>query len=316
LQIGLEQLPNDLYSLTFGVRFPNFRNQGDGIYLKAQTLVRGILEDYNYYFTYNEPWPFGMKTPFNLLLWHQVNKENVLGTSTSVSVRRNGWEANLQPLFFDDKRLLVGYSNEQVEDTTATYVPYTTNAIRMAFIQNTIKGLNHPTKGTRTAIEIEKGNDFFGLVSLGGITYSKYEVRYSIFHEIFPGSVIGANFEAGFLDSDDNTILLFEQDIFNVGGSYSLRGYPDSYASSSSTISGKKKVLGNLEYRVLLLDWLQFAVFTDVGYATNTSMHPRNYKWGGGVGLRLFTPLVPIRLDLGYSDEEGYILHFGLGQLF
>lgn len=316
LQVGLEQLPNNYYSLTYGLRFPNFRNQGDGIYLKAQTLIRGALEDYNYYLKYNEPWPFGIKMPFNFILWHQVNKENVLGTSSSVSVRRRGWEANLQPIYFADRQLLVGFSQEDVQEVIGTYSPYYTSALRAAFIQNTIKNQSHPTAGTMHALEVERGNNLFGIINYGGIEYAKYEFKYSLFTEPIKNGVVGVHFEAGYLDAKDSAILLFEQDMFSVGGSYSLRGYPDPYSNPASAITGKKKILVNLEYRTLLTDWFQLAAFTDWGYATSGPLNPSDFKWGGGIGFRFFTPLVPIRLDFGYSDEENFVFHFGLGQIF
>ncbi|GEM_PF-4562915 len=316
LQIGLEQLPSNLYSLTFGIRFPNFRNQGDGIYLKAQTLIRGSLEDYSYFFKYNEPWLFGSKIPFNLVLWHQVNKENILGTSSSVSVRRRGWEANIQPINFEDRKLLLGYTQEDVADITTTRNPYYKSAVRFAFIQNNINNINHPLKGTMHSLEIEKGNNLFGVLDLGGIPYAKYEFKYSIFQDLLDYGVLGIHAELGYLDSPDGAILLFEQDMFSVGGPYSLRGYKDAYANPATAISGTKKVLLNIEYRTLLLSWLQFAVFTDWGYASSHSMSLSDFKWGGGFGLRFFTPLVPVRLDFGYSEKESLIFYFALGQMF
>ncbi len=316
LQIGLEQLPNDLYSLTFGLKFPNFRNQGDGLFLKAQTTISRLMTDYNYYFKYNEPWPFGVNVPFNVMLWHQVNMENVLGTSSSVSVKRRGWETNLQPLYYGESKLLVGFSQEDVKDTTGTYPAYYSSAVRIAYLQNNIQDLNHPTKGTMHSLEIEKGNNLFGVLNFGGINYAKYDFKYTIFQELWPNGVLGTHFEAGYLDSDDGAILLFEQDIFTVGGAYSLRGYKDPYADPASAISGTKKVLVNIEYRTLLLNWLQLAFFTDWGNATNGSLQLSDFKWGGGVGLRFFTPLVPVRLDFGYSEKEALIFHFGLGQAF
>ncbi|MEI7942102.1 MAG: BamA/TamA family outer membrane protein, partial [Candidatus Riflemargulisbacteria bacterium] len=316
LQIGLEQLPNDLYSLTFGLKFPNFRNQGDGIFLKAQTTISRLMTDYNYYFKYNEPWPFGFNVPFNVMLWHQVNMENVLGTNSSVSVKRRGWETNLQPLSYGESKLLLGFSQEDVQDTTAKYAPYYSSAVRIVYLQNSIQDINHPTRGTMHSLEIEKGNNLFGVINFGGINYAKYDFKYTIFQELWPNGVFGTHFEAGYLDSDDGAILLFEQDIFTVGGAYSLRGYKDPYADPASAISGTKKVLVNLEYRTLLLSWLQLAFFTDWGNATSGSLQLSDFKWGGGVGLRFFTPLVPIRLDFGYSEKEALIFHFGLGQAF
>jgi outer membrane protein insertion porin family len=315
LQIGLEQLPNSLYSLTLGLRFPNFRNEGDGIYLKTQTLIRDIMQDYNYYFKYNEPWPFGIKMPFNLILWHQVNKENALGTNLSFSVQRTGWEANVHPLYVDDRKILLGFAQEDVMDQSNTFQAYNSRALKLAYIQNNITDSNHPKKGTMHLFEVEKGNNLFNIFNWGGIDYAKYEFKYTAFDSFLNG-VLGYHFEIGYLDLGDGTINLFEQDYFSLGGAYSLRGYKDAYVDPADAISGTNKFLINIEYRMLLLEWLQFAIFLDWGNATNQAIDFAKFKTGSGFGFRFFTPLVPIRLDFGFSKEEDFILHFGLGQAF
>jgi outer membrane protein insertion porin family len=61
----------------------------------------------------------------------------------------------------------------------------------------------------------------------------------------------------------------------------------------------------------------QFVAFTDAGsaYGGNTSYPNLNLIASVGVGIRLQTPIGPIRLDLGKGDD-GIKTSFGIGPTF
>ena len=75
---------------------------------------------------------------------------------------------------------------------------------------------------------------------------------------------------------------------------------------------GNWSVVGNLEYRwrsPVLRDVLQWAFFVDAGQVWNgniAQMH--GLLWTPGIGVRVFTPVGPIRLDVGYNP---YLLPAG-----
>jgi outer membrane protein assembly factor BamA len=75
---------------------------------------------------------------------------------------------------------------------------------------------------------------------------------------------------------------------------------------------GNWSVVGNLEYRwrsPFLREVLQWAFFVDAGQVWNgniAEMH--GLLWTPGVGIRVFTPVGPIRLDVGYNP---YLLPAG-----
>jgi outer membrane protein assembly factor BamA len=75
---------------------------------------------------------------------------------------------------------------------------------------------------------------------------------------------------------------------------------------------GNWSVVGNLEYRwrsPFLREVLQWAFFVDAGQVWNgniAEMH--GLLWTPGVGVRVFTPVGPIRLDVGYNP---YLLPAG-----
>ena len=104
-----------------------------------------------------------------------------------------------------------------------------------------------------------------------------------------------------------------------LGGANNLRGYDFREAgpkdSSGEPIGGNVSLYGSIEYSFPIIEKVRGAVFYDVGYIstdiTASSKSTAGVKNGGpiigdgevysniGVGLRMFLPIGPIRLDLG-----------------
>ncbi len=127
-------------------------------------------------------------------------------------------------------------------------------------------------------------------------------------------SAIALRFLAG---SALGTLPFFEQ--FFVGGAETLRGYRED------RFWGKYMFLGSVELRQPLARRLKGVLFMDVGDAwggnysnvslegfKQTGFQPRV---GVGLGIRVGTPLGPIRLDYGIGSEGGRT-HFSIGNVF
>jgi outer membrane protein insertion porin family len=115
----------------------------------------------------------------------------------------------------------------------------------------------------------------------------------------------------------------FEQ--YFIGGADSLRGYLDD------RFWGRNQLLASVEYRRPLAQALTGVLFADVGdawgsrsafqfddptlktrFRQHTNFSPRAAL---GLGLRVTTPIGPIRLDYGFGNEGGR-LHFSIGHSF
>jgi len=106
---------------------------------------------------------------------------------------------------------------------------------------------------------------------------------------------------------------------FFAGGDRSVRGY--AYQSLGPTnnlgevIGGKHLLVGSAELEKRFLKNWGAAVFYDIGNAFN-SLGNYDLAQGAGVGLRYFTPVGPVRLDLARAfgaDRDGFRAHIGLG---
>ena len=115
---------------------------------------------------------------------------------------------------------------------------------------------------------------------------------------------------AGYISGETSYNQLFE-----LGGSNNLRGYEDDQ------FKGEKMYAATLEYRIPVAKKVEAVLFTDVGSAWDVDINrvpwytdDDSIHWSVGVGLRLQTPIGPIRLDYGHGDRNKF--HFSFGAQF
>lgn len=172
----------------------------------------------------------------------------------------------------------------------------------------------NPTSGAYTALSWEDAGNFLG----GQTSFNKVlgEQRY---YRLLPNKrdVIAARLMGGASMGD---VPFFEA--FSVGGANTLRGYQDD------RFRGDNMLLFNLEFRRPVSDRLTGVAFLDVGDAFggvfptvvpgfSIPADDQNFTphVGVGAGIRVVTPIGPIRLDFGWGDE-GSQAHFSFGQMF
>ncbi|HEY9693065.1 MAG TPA: BamA/TamA family outer membrane protein [Oculatellaceae cyanobacterium] len=108
---------------------------------------------------------------------------------------------------------------------------------------------------------------------------------------------------------------------FSLGGSNSVRGYDEGDIGS-----GRSFIQGTAEYRFPLFAIVGGALFadyaTDLGSGNSVPGDPAGARgkagngFGYGLGVRINSPLGPIRVDYGFNDEGRGRLHFGIGERF
>lgn len=163
--------------------------------------------------------------------------------------------------------------------------------------------VNDPHEGKRNSYSVE-------WAGLGGdFDFTKYSADFRYYYRMGASEdVLALQFGVGYADG---TMPLSQR--FAVGGSDSLRGYEDDQFKGNSMLKG------TLEYRVPLMKKVQGVLFTDAGYAwdkkTEDDFDLGLMKYSYGVGLRVNSPLGPLRLDYGIGDDGGRF-HFSFGGQF
>jgi translocation and assembly module TamA len=113
---------------------------------------------------------------------------------------------------------------------------------------------------------------------------------------------------------------------FYAGGSGTIRGY--RYQSVGPTfpdgnpIGGTAINAGTAEFRQRIGKSLGFAVFLDAGQVSqNVNPLDSTLRFGTGAGLRYYTPIGPVRLDIAVPvnkrpTDDSFEIYIGLGQAF
>ena len=108
---------------------------------------------------------------------------------------------------------------------------------------------------------------------------------------------------------------------FPLGGTNSVRGYDEGDVGS-----GRSYLQATAEYRFPVFSIISGALFvdaaSDLGTGNNVPGDPAGARGkpgsgiGYGVGVRVQSPLGPIRIDFGINDQGGNNIRFGFGERF
>jgi outer membrane protein insertion porin family len=108
---------------------------------------------------------------------------------------------------------------------------------------------------------------------------------------------------------------------FALGGANSVRGYDEGEIGA-----GRSFLEASAEYRFPIISFIGGVIFldagTDLGTGNDVPGDPAGIRrkpgsgYGYGLGVRIQSPLGPIRIDYGINDSGDNQIHFGLGERF
>ena len=181
-----------------------------------------------------------------------------------------------------------------------------TRSITLARTLDTRDNIYDPREGKRTNYSVEVSS--FG----GDFNFQKYSTDFRYYYKSGKENTWAFNWSAGYANGD---MPLSQR--FAVGGSETLRGYKDDQYKGNSMLRA------SLEFRHPLMKKVEGVIFTDTGYAWSkdydeTNFHLGNMLYSTGIGLRINSPLGPLRLDYGFplKDGHGGRFHFSFGGQF
>jgi outer membrane protein insertion porin family len=305
----------------------NFRGTGDKV--KLHWEFGGNASNKNYEVSYTRPWLDSKQTSLGFSVYNMTNQysdyDDNGDTRSTYDKNRRGWDITLgrpQGEYGQNYITLkqrtdtyekwvsgVDYSGVETDSTgfMTDHPSYLkdnfgkTNSVSLMHVYDTRDNVFSPTEGQRIALTAE----FAGGAMGGDFTYNKYTVESRDYLKVGHAQVVALRGTVGYADGK-----MPDSGRFAVGGSDTLRGYRDDQ------FKGDKMLAATAEYRFPIASKVEGVAFTDVGKAWTGEGYKLNDLMASvGVGIRVSTPIGPIRLDYAKGSQGGRT-HFSFGGQF
>jgi outer membrane protein assembly factor BamA len=187
---------------------------------------------------------------------------------------------------------------------------------------DTRDNLFNPRRGQFHSSRIDGGPGTF----VSDVAYGRYQLQQYFYLPAGP-IVFASALRFGTLDVDKEDALAGLLLRFKVGGGSTVRGYAQDSLSPryylGLPVGGNVMLVLNEEVRFPIYRWLGAVAFVDWGNAFEgfDTFRWSDLKLGTGIGLRLNTPVIVVRLDVGFpvprpANEPLARWYFGIGHAF
>ena len=218
----------------------------------------------------------------------------------------------------DDVSNTTGYGNDwdnRNPDTGANWKFASNNYVKNNFgrinsitwqkVYDSRDNIYDPTRGRRISYTAQWAGHGLG----GDFDFYKFTAEARMYKKLGAKNVLAFRARGGFIQGD----APYSQ-LFTLGGADSLRGYEDDQ------FRGKYMYNATLEFRFPIVKKVSGVLFTDIGDAwdaPNVTWYnsKKTFNYGVGAGVRITTPIGPVKLDYGVGKHKNKF-HFSFGTQF
>ena len=325
--VEIEQRNFDIFN------FPTFTGDGQDLKLRAEF---GSVRK-NYLLSWTEPWIFDRPLSFGFDLY--ASERNRSGsTGYAYDEEKQGGALRLGKEFSEHLRGDFVYRLETVDisDISVTASQElkdelgenTVSSVLLQLTRNTTDNSFNPTKGYILTGYVKVAGGLIG----GDRDFAKFFDSASHYSKIGP-FILELKARSGVVSSfgDSGKVPIYER--FFAGGTYSIRGYKERDVGpkdvSGDAIGGGSIFVANAEMTIPIVTNIKGALFIDAGNVwaapdskPKSGTITRELKAGTGVGVRIKTPIGPVKLDFGFPlnaeswQEDQPRFHFSMSRGF
>jgi outer membrane protein insertion porin family len=335
----------------------NINLWGRGSQLGAQTSVwlpvwREGLTRFQNSLAYTEPWLFGSPLQGRAALF--LNQVDANFEGQVFTERSWGLGLGVSREFSRYFKMLIGWENQWSQAVSLPDLP-AEDLERFDRTLFTSKISFNPVYDDRNDKFDARRGQFYRLIAefaakaLGSEgVWQKLTLSGAWHFNTSPGASISIRQQIGRIWSFANVAEAIGQvpvsDLYRTGGANSVRGYHEQGITGESGLGGLLFLVSNMEYRFPMTRLFSGSVFVDGGnvwsrpseFNIGQILPPKpgellavtDYKWSLGGGLRLGSPVGPIRFDLAWRPyreaidvatgrgSERWMFHLSFGQPF
>lgn len=174
------------------------------------------------------------------------------------------------------------------------------SGITIGYNINTSNQLFAPTKGVKSSLMAS----YMGIGFNSQYHYYKLLAEVSCYHSLKEDFVLAGKLKGGLMKATQGDVLTPIEDRFLMGGAMSLRGWGRNQISPLSDddikIGGNSMLEASAELRFPIYTIFSGTAFLDLGntWTNSFDFNLRDLNYDVGLGLRINTPVGPIRADV------------------
>lgn len=328
--VGFVEVTQRNFDLT---NFKTFTGAGQILKIKAE--IGSVNQNYTISFT--EPWIFGYPYLFGFDLFNfDRRKKESLGYG--YSEKRRGGALRFGKEFDDYDRADLKYRLEEVKigdvssDASSALKDEegknTISSLALSLTRDTTDSKFNPMSGH---ILSATGEDAGGIFA-GDKDFYKLTGLADFFFNYKKKLVLELKARGGWEDEYDDSKYVPIYERFFAGGANTVRGYKERSigprdSKTGDPIGGEAMFVANAEATYPIFKNFKIAVFYDIGNVWENSEDANikgdDFKSGTGVGIRVKTPIGPVKVDMGYpldkahpGDKQKIRFHFSMTRGF
>ena len=310
--IGFVQIMQKNFDL---FNFPYFTGDGQNLSIRAEL---GVVRN-NYDISWTEPWIFDYPLSFGLDAYHRTHYRKT-HVGYGYEEIRSGGDVRLGKEFLEYVRgdLMYRIENVDISDVSSDATQDLRDEEGDNWLSSLILGFSFdnrdniysPTRGIFSQASVENT----GGILFGDKDFVKGYTSNSYYYSPWKKIVVEFKGRAGLAAPYANTDKVPIYERFYAGGANTIRGYQERRVgprdpASNDPIGGEALLIGNIEASFPIYEKvIKGAIFYDVGnvWSKFEDFAQGGYKQGAGIGIRVRTPIGPLKLDWGYplTDNE------------